>query len=173
LSFYNYGITVPDVWKVTAMAGAARDLEQRQHRLADAGLDALWQFAGIADASLVATGAPVTITQFRVLTMISRHGPMPLTNLARLVGVAPSTATRMCDRLVRDKLLARRASTEDRRVVTLSLTARGLKIVRDVTAWRREALMERFATIDPERWAALADALEECAAALAPLGIAP
>ena len=145
------------------MASGERGRVKTRDGLTDAALDALWQFVGIADASLVAAGVPVTLTQFRALTMIARHGPVSATTLARLVGVAPSTATRMCDRLVRDGLLARHPSSEDRRVVTLSLTRQGEAVVRDVTIWRRRALAERFADIDSGRRGELAAALEECA----------
>jgi DNA-binding MarR family transcriptional regulator len=72
----------------------------------------------------------------------------------------------MCDRLVRDGLLDRRPSLEDRRVVTLSLTRQGESVVRNVTKWRRRALAERFADLDPERRAELASALEECSQVL-------
>ena len=145
------------------MTSTERGRLKARDGLTDAALDALWEFVGIADASLVAAGVPVTLTQFRALTMIVRHGPVPATTLARLVGVAPSSATRMCDRLVRDGLLARRTSIEDRRVVTLSLTRQGEAVVRDVTIWRRRALAERFADLDSERRVELASALEECA----------
>lgn len=149
------------------MTGTKRLAETTQDELTAAALDALWEFVGIADASLVAAAVPVTLTQFRALTMIARHGPMAATALARLVGVAPSTATRMCDRLVRDDLLARHPSVQDRRVVTLSLTRRGEAVVHDVTEWRRGDLAERFADIDDDRRAQLASALEECAFVLA------
>jgi DNA-binding MarR family transcriptional regulator len=145
------------------MAIAERECPKAPDGLTDAALDALWEFVGIADASLVAAGVQVTLTQFRALTMIVRHGPLPATTLARLVGVAPSSATRMCDRLVRDGLLDRRPSLEDRRVVTLSLTRQGGAVVRNVTKWRRRALAERFADLGSERRVELASALEECA----------
>jgi DNA-binding MarR family transcriptional regulator len=135
--------------------------------LADAALDALWQFVGIADASLMTADADVTVAQFRVLATIARHGPVGVATLAKLVGVAPSTATRMCDRLVRAHLLERNASELDRRVVAVSLTPRGAQLVKRVTAWRRRALNRAFASIDPDRQAAVAEALAECAAALA------
>jgi DNA-binding MarR family transcriptional regulator len=150
------------------MTSTQRVRQKAQDGLTDAALDALWQFVGIADASLVAAGVPVTLTQFRALTTIARHGPVPATALARLVGVAPSSATRMCDRLVRDGLVARRASPNDRRVVNLALTRRGEAVVRDVTKWRRTALEERFADIDPVRRSELTSALEDCALVLAP-----
>ena len=149
------------------MTGTERIRRKTRDELTEAGLDALWQFVGIADASLVAADVPVTLTQFRALTMMARHGPMAATALARLVGIAPSSATRMCDRLVRDGLLDRRPSAHDRRVVTVSLTHRGEAVVRDVTDWRRDVLAERFAEIDAERRAQLASALEECAFVLA------
>lgn len=155
------------------MASTGRVRQKTQDGLTDAALGALWQFVGIADASLVAAGVPVTLTQFRALTTIARHGPVPVTALARIVGVAPSTATRMCDRLVRDGLVVRRSLPNDRRVVHLELTRRGEAVVRDVTKWRRAALAERFSDIDPARRAEMASALEECALVLGPREMEP
>jgi DNA-binding MarR family transcriptional regulator len=134
--------------------------------LTSAGLALLRALVGVADESLVETGTDVTLPQFRVLLAIGTEGPIPSSTLARLLGVAPSTATRMCDRLVRDKLLARGTSPDDRRLVTVSLTARGNRVVSKVIDWRRAELSRRFASIDSFRRRDLADALDVCTAAL-------
>lgn len=137
-----------------------------QDPLAEAGLELLWALVGIADESLGAAGAEVTLAQFRALLTVAAEGPLPSTTLARLIGVAPSTATRMCDRLIRARLLARGTSVDDRRLVTLSLTARGTRVVNRVIGWRRAELARRFASIDPSRRTELADALGLCATLL-------
>ncbi|HEY6526155.1 MAG TPA: hypothetical protein VIY10_20385, partial [Solirubrobacteraceae bacterium] len=46
-------------------------------------------------------------------------------------------ATRMCDRLVRKRLVTRRRSTDDRRVVRVSLTDAGAELVGEVSRRRR------------------------------------
>jgi DNA-binding MarR family transcriptional regulator len=134
--------------------------------LTSAGLALLWALVGVADQSLVATGTDVTLAQFRVLFAVSAEGSIRSSALARLLGVAPSTATRMCDRLVRDKLLARGVPAEDRRLVTVSLTAKGNRVVSKVIDWRRAELSRRFASIDPLRRHDFAEALNLCATAL-------
>jgi DNA-binding MarR family transcriptional regulator len=134
--------------------------------LTDAGLELLWALVGVADESLAATGTSVTLLQFRALMAVARAGTVSASGLAREVGVAPSTATRLCDRLVRARLVARGASPDDRRLVTLSLTARGIDVVDRVVGWRRAELARRLASVDPSRRDELAAALAACAHAL-------
>ena len=42
----------------------------------------------------------VTLTQFRALVLIDSEGAMRSADLAEALAVSPSTATRLCDRLV-------------------------------------------------------------------------
>lgn len=49
----------------------------------------------------------------------------------------PSTATRLCDRLVEQGLLSRHDNPKDRRYLMLTLTSRGESLVKQVTAARR------------------------------------
>ena len=61
----------------------------------------------------------------------------------------PSTATRLCDRLVAKRLIVRRTAKADRREITLDLTRRGRQIVDDVTARRRsefEQIVDEMST---------------------------
>ena len=60
--------------------------------------------------------------------------------VALAAGVAPPTATRMLGQLERAGIVRREASTEDRRVVTVSLTPRG-----------RELLAKKRATVSAKR----------------------
>ena len=61
-------------------------------------------------------------------------------DLAAALGVDPSTATRLCDRLVRKRLISRRRAGSDRREVRLDLTRTGNRLVDSVTQRRREEI---------------------------------
>ena len=59
----------------------------------------------------------------------------------------PSTATRLCDRLVGKRLISRRHQGDDRREVRLDLTASGRRLVDSVTERRREEIRHILAAV--------------------------
>lgn len=109
--------------------------------IADALLFASRALLGIAVRSIAAIEDDVTLVQFRVLVLLTSRGDQNVSELAEAVGVHPSTATRLCDRLVAKKLVHRATSSESRREVTLTITARGRSIVRSVNARRRKEMV--------------------------------
>ena len=105
--------------------------------LVDAVLGASRALVGVAARSLASVAEDVTLSQYRALVVLASRGPQRLADLAVALAVEPSTATRMCDRLVRKGLVARRRSSEDRRTVRVSLSAAGAALIAEVTARRR------------------------------------
>jgi DNA-binding MarR family transcriptional regulator len=97
-------------------------------------------FVGITARSLAALDADVTLPQFRALVVLSTRGPQRPADIAAELKVAPSTGTRMCDRLVRKGLARRTRTPSDRRIVRLRLTPAGETLVDEVTRRRQEAL---------------------------------
>jgi len=67
-------------------------------------------------------GSGLTLAQYHLLEGLRTAGEMTVSELALSAGVAPPTATRMLDALVRAGLAERRPSPDDRRVVFISLT---------------------------------------------------
>ncbi len=94
----------------------------------------------LAARSLADLDADVTLPQYRALVVLASRGPQRIVDIAAELGVNPSTATRMCDRLVRKRLIRRYRSTADRREVRLTLTAGGRALVQQVTDRRRVEL---------------------------------
>lgn len=77
---------------------------------------------------------------------VSAGHPLHMGEIAdQLVG-SPSGTTRIADRLEKDGLIARETPRENRRVVQVTLTARGLKVLAQADGVFREALEERFAS---------------------------
>jgi DNA-binding MarR family transcriptional regulator len=105
--------------------------------LVDAVLGASRALVAVAARSLATVAEDVTLAQYRVLIELAARGPLRVADLADALTVARSTATRMCDRLVRKHLIARRRSSEDRRVVRVSLTGPGAELVAEVSRSRR------------------------------------
>ena len=110
---------------------------------------------GIAVRSLTETGEAVTLPQYRTLVELTFGGPRRLADLAEALSVSPSTATRMCDRLVRKRLINRRRDVVDRRVVLLDLSASGRRLVDRVTERRRQEIGRILEAVDPAEHGAL------------------
>ncbi|WP_433617596.1 MarR family winged helix-turn-helix transcriptional regulator [Dactylosporangium sp. CA-139114] len=94
----------------------------------------------LAARSLAALGTDVTLPQYRTLVLLAGGGPQRSAVLARELGVAPSTLTRMCDRLVRKSLIHRFHRHNDRRSIWLGLTPAGRDLVGHVMRARRHEL---------------------------------
>jgi len=85
----------------------------------------------------------------------------PVGALADALAIHPSTATRLCDRLVSKRLVRRAVSRENRRETTISLSPTGRDLVDEVTNIRHDeiaAIVARVPVQGPEqRWSAGAD----------------
>jgi DNA-binding MarR family transcriptional regulator len=112
--------------------------DRTQVALTEAMLTASRALVAVAARSLaVAAPADVTLPQYRALVVLAARGPLRVGDLAEVLGIHPSTATRLCDRLVRRQLVRRAVDRSNRRVTTITLSVSGLKIVDDVTEVRR------------------------------------
>ncbi|HMF03499.1 MAG TPA: MarR family transcriptional regulator, partial [Acidimicrobiia bacterium] len=88
-----------------------------------------------------------------------------LGELAAALAVHTSTATRMCDRLVRKRLVRRRQSGEDRRAVVLELTLTGRELVAEVTERRRTEIARIVARVPRDARETLVSSLSQFARA--------
>jgi DNA-binding MarR family transcriptional regulator len=137
---------VPDLTSHDARApaaGAAGD------ELVDTVLAASRALVAVAARSLAAAGDDVTLPQYRALVVLAARGPQGTAELAGALAVNPSTATRMCDRLVRKGLVRRHRQAGDRRSVRITLTAQGRDLVAEVTRQRRAELTRLLAALPP------------------------
>lgn len=90
--------------------------------------------------SVVEVEDVVTSPQPRVLVMIALRGPQNPGAVATELGVHPSNATRICDRLINAGPIARRDDPGDRRYQALPLTDKGASLVATVLEHRRQAV---------------------------------
>ncbi|MGH9064870.1 MAG: MarR family winged helix-turn-helix transcriptional regulator [Acidimicrobiales bacterium] len=131
----------------------------------EAVLHASRALVAVAARSLAGAGEDVTLPQYRALVVLAARGPQSMAALASALAVNPSTATRMCDRLVRKGLVRRRASPSDRRQVRLAMTVAGRRLVDDVTERRRAEIARIVGAIPPPLQAQVVGALDAFATA--------
>ncbi len=118
--------------------------------LVDAFIGASRALVAVAARSLADLGEEVTLPQYRALVVLRTRGSQRAADLAVLLDVTPSTASRMIERLVRKRLVRRARSKDDRRTVRVHLTNSGQKVVAQVTD-RRRAEIERILAQMPVR----------------------
>lgn len=91
----------------------------------------------IAARSLDHSGVDLTLSQCRALVTLTQRGALSLVGLAEALGVNPSTASRMCDRLIAKDLVSRERVDGG---VSLTPTAAGLEAVETISRVRRDEL---------------------------------
>lgn len=85
----------------------------------------------------------LSVTEFRALVFLDRHAGASLLELSDHLGLASATVSKMIDGMVASRFVARRTSPEDRRRITLGLTAAG----RDTLARARLLAQAKFSTM--------------------------
>lgn len=128
--------------------------------LTDAVLLASRALVAVASRSLASVGDEVTLPQYRALVVMA-HAPggTPVGDLAQDLRITSSTATRLCDRLVRKKLARRRVNPNDRRETLMLLTVSGSELVAEVTRLRKAEIDAIMAKVSPVQHRAVIDAL--------------
>jgi DNA-binding MarR family transcriptional regulator len=141
------------------------DAEPADEAAVDAVLTASRALIAVATRSLGAAAEETTIAQYRALVVLASRGPQRLVDLAAALEVAPSTAGRTGDRLVRKGLIRRHRARADRRAVLVSITAAGRAVVDQATARRRELIAEILRRMPAAAQREVAGALHAFAAA--------
>jgi DNA-binding MarR family transcriptional regulator len=105
---------------------------------------------GLALRSLSAAPVEITLPQHRLLVLLAARGDQSIGSLAESLGVNASNASRLCDRLQRQGLVARRPSPADGRAVNVVLTPSGRDLLGAVHTERRRAVADILAQLDPD-----------------------
>jgi len=103
-------------------------------------------------------GTRLSLAQYQLLEALRSTPRLPVSELAASAGVAPPTATRMLDALVRDGLAERTPCEQDRRVVHVALTPAGRDAVQaaaERVAAGRARVRDRLTPAEREQAAAL------------------
>lgn len=151
----------PEPAGLTGDSGADGDTEA----VVDAVLAASRAVVAVATRSLGAAAEETTLAQYRALVVLISRGPQRMVDLARALAVSPSTAGRMCDRLLRKGMVRRYRTRADRREVLVSITAAGRDVVGEATRQRRVLLAAILANLSQAQRLEVASAFATFAAA--------
>jgi DNA-binding MarR family transcriptional regulator len=99
----------------------------------------------IAVRTIDSAPVQVTMVQHRVLVLLAGHGTLTVSEIADLLGVDQSNASRHCARLEKLGVLDRSRSAQDGRVVEVRLTSAGRGLIGSVTDSRRREIAKVLA----------------------------
>ena len=139
---------------------ARRKIEAELDAVTDAVLLSSRALVAVASRSIASVDEAVTLPQFRALVVLDRaEAGLNVGELAHELRIQPSTATRLCDRLVRGRLARRRVNPGNRREVTILLTSAGRELVSEVTRRRRHEIALIMAKVPASQRIAIVEAL--------------
>jgi len=147
-----------------ASPGGAEEVEN-QDDLINAVLLASRALVAIAARSLAAAPAHITLPQYRVLVVLATRGPQFPSVLANELRIAPSSVTRLCDRLVAKGLILRAEAPDSRRQVVVTISPAGRQVVDAVTDVRRREIGRLVTAVPAGRRPQTIEALNDLGAA--------
>lgn len=124
-------------------------------------LNRLSSSARFHDETVQATGVRVTRSGLRFLSLVADGGPLSGSRLATALDLSQPTASRTLQSLEAEGLVARQPSSSDGRVSYYVATAKGRRALVKVHAFHVRQLDAALSDVDPDRRAALADAVTE------------
>ncbi len=101
-------------------------------------------------------GLDLTFGQMRLLFLLSKNGPSPMSHVAEWLGVGLPAASGVVERVERHGLVTRQHRNDDRRVVECILTDDGRRLIEEVAGLRRETLRQTLGVLSDEELAEMA-----------------
>lgn len=86
----------------------------------------------------------VTIPQMIILNFLKEKGCSKMNETAKLLSISTSAATGIVERMVKAGFVKRGADENDRRIIKIEATAKGLKAIEVIEKTRNKMMMELF-----------------------------
>ncbi|HEY0443167.1 MAG TPA: MarR family transcriptional regulator [Candidatus Limnocylindrales bacterium] len=108
----------------------------------------------------------VSMSHLHLMSMLDRHGELPMSRVAELLGVSDSNATGLIDRMEERGFVERVRHPDDRRVVLVRVTQAGSQILADVEVLKDDLIVMILSRLEPDRLTRVAEALEDVRGAI-------
>jgi DNA-binding MarR family transcriptional regulator len=92
----------------------------------------------------------LTFGQMRLLFLLSKHGPSPVSRVAEWLNVGMPAASGVLDRVEKHGLVLRQHRMDDRRVVECALTDAGRELMEEIAGMRRVVLRRTLRVLTEE-----------------------
>ncbi len=106
------------------------------------------------------TGEQLSFSQLKLLKLVAETDSYNISQVAAFMGVSNAAVSKAVDRLVRRDLLQRHEAVGDRRVVELSLTERGRRLLDEYESVTSSSLEEIFGDFSPQGLREAAESLD-------------
>jgi DNA-binding MarR family transcriptional regulator len=110
--------------------------------------------------------AGVSMTHMHVMWLLEHHGDLPMSRMADLLDVSFSNATGIVDRMEERGLVERVRVPDDRRVVLVRITERGIQAIEETEAFKQDRLQAILSHLDQAQVTRLAAGLDDIRAAV-------
>ena len=98
----------------------------------------------------------LTFGQMRLLFLLAKHGPSPMSRVAEWLGVALPTASGTVERVERHGLVTRQHRLDDRRVVECGLTDDGRRLIDEMSGAHLEMMRQVLGVLTEDELAEMA-----------------
>lgn len=92
----------------------------------------------------------ITLPQFLILGFLHNNGDSKMCGIAKFMSVTTAAMTGMVDRLEKYGYVKREPEPQDRRIINVSLTQKGLELVRKINRKRRRMIIDVFGKVSEE-----------------------
>lgn len=89
----------------------------------------------------------VTMPQFFILDFLNRHGESRMTDLSNFMGVTTAAMTGIVARLVKNKYVQRIYEPQDRRIIKVRPSEKGVELVKKINQQKRKIIINTFGKI--------------------------
>lgn len=103
----------------------------------------------------------LTGPQLWAMKVIAEEASIKPSELARRMYLHPATIVGLVDRLVKRELVARSRSEEDRRTVAITLTEKGVQLLRSAPEVPQDLLVKGLETLSPQRLVMVGEGAKE------------
>jgi DNA-binding MarR family transcriptional regulator len=111
------------------------------------GLFAIWRLMRRAISNN--QHSTLTLEQFWLLRQLWQKGPLPIGELATVLGITPGSVTIACKRLEKDGYVTRDRQVHDERIVRVALTPEANEILEGWLAHRRDVFAQLLEQFEP------------------------
>lgn len=89
----------------------------------------------------------LTLSQIAILDILSRDKEAKMSDMARYMGITTAAMTGIIERLVRDGYVARVSDPDDRRVINIKLTGKGISTVKSLLEQKKRMITKVFGVL--------------------------
>ena len=115
----------------------------------------------IEEKSLRDSGSDLTITEIHTIDAVGESEPKTMTEISKILKITMGTLTTGVDKLIKKGYLVRKRTEEDKRIVLVELTEKGIKAKKLHDAFHQEMIDSIISNLDQTEEELLTQSLQK------------